>query len=568
MGATLVAGWFLYLPEDYHLIGKSVIAQVFIISNIFFWRHTGYFAAAVDTKPLLHTWSLSAEEQFYLIFPVILIVISRWRQAVIPHVILYICLGSFCLSIVGSYTSPSATFYLLPTRAWEMMIGAYLATISQKQSIKPWVHKTLSLAGLALILFSVFAYTPETRFPGLAALLPCLGAAAIIYAGSLKTSFVGVLLSWKPVVFVGLISYSLYLWHWPLLVFSKYHSIDEQSIEFRIFLLFACMCLAILSWRYVETPFRKRLIFKDRAKIFWFAAATMAMLLGVGALVFNRQGFTSRLPEKALRFANSRNDRAFRNEISVEQALSGQFIKIGSDVANQPVSVLIWGDSHAMAVTSALDDACRQLGLSGVQATHSATAPLLEYSGHDPFGLQSDTLIFSKAVIEYIAQQKIKAVFITALWSNYGPPDLLADKLSLTVQKIMDSGAAVYLIKDVPNPGFDVPRHAALTIFHQSNPEKLEITKEKYQQRNGDLEAMFEDISKLGVKILDAPGYFLNNSGRYDVIRDDKVLYFDSHHLSVAGAELLIPMLESILSRNLAKSNPPKLQELDQFVEP
>ena len=264
IAVTLLAGWFLYLPEDFCSVGKSVMAQVTLMSNVYFWRLTGYFAAGVDTKPLLHTWSLAVEEQFYVFFPLLLIFLARMKRFSFAKTIFWLGIGSFVLSVIGSYTKPAATFYLLPTRAWELMIGAFLAAIPEKQVSNPWLNETVGLTGLGLILFSILYYSQDTRFPGLAAIPPCFGAAMIIVSGSGKSTLIGRVLTLRPSVFIGLISYPLYLWHWPLLVFSKYLAIKPQSTEIRVVLLMVSAALATLSWKYIETPFRKRRIVHER----------------------------------------------------------------------------------------------------------------------------------------------------------------------------------------------------------------------------------------------------------------------------------------------------------------
>ena len=183
--ATLVAGWFLFLPVDFELLGKSVIAQATLLSNVFFYRQSlaggGYFAPVSDTKTLLHTWSLAVEEQFYVLFPLLLIMLARQKRLSIARAILWLCIGSLVLSIAGSYYRPEATFYLLPTRAWELMIGAFLAAIPGRQLSNPQIKEAVGWAGLGLIFYSMIFYTRETRFPGLAAIPPCLGTALIIF---------------------------------------------------------------------------------------------------------------------------------------------------------------------------------------------------------------------------------------------------------------------------------------------------------------------------------------------------------------------------------------------------
>ena len=459
--ATLAAAWFLYLPEDLIAVGQSVLAQSVLMSNVFFFQHTGYFEAPLDTIPLLHTWSLAVEEQFYLLFPLLLMFLARYKRLSTSRCIAGLGVGSFVLSVIGSYYEPSATFYLLPTRAWELMVGAFLAANPGRQLSSQRLKEVAGLAGVGLILFSIFFYTDKTRFPGLAAVPPCLGAALIILSGSAKPTLVGRALSLRPVVFIGLISYSLYLWHWPFLVFSKYGSIEPQNRWLCVGALAASFVPAILSWRFIETPFRKRLLCPRRPQVFALAGCSMLLLVILGGGVYLIHGMPSRLPAQALAYADGRHDFGFRNQISLQQADAGEFAELGGQGTNQPVELLLWGDSHAEAVAPVLDELCRQFSVRGVQATHAATAPLLQYVSTGPSSLKEKSPVFSQSVMNFISQRHVKAVMLAAYWTTYRPPDSLNDSLVLTVQTVTASGARIYVVKDAPIPRFDVPRLAA-----------------------------------------------------------------------------------------------------------
>ena len=347
---ALIAGWFLFLPVDFKSLGKSVIAQAALLSNVYFYlQPEGYFDAGIETKPLLHTWSLAVEEQFYLFFPLLLLYLSRCKNVQIPKTVAILAVGSFTLSVAGTYLYPSATFYFLPTRAWELFIGALLAMLVGRFSARPQIREVAGWLGIAFVCFPILFYNGNIRFPGVAAIPPCLGAVLIIFSSESKLSFVGRLLAFKPVVFIGLISYSLYLWHWPLLMISQYLT-GPQLWPVRASLLIASTVLAVLTWKYVETPFRKRQFLHQRRQIFGFAGISMASLLVLGFVVCHARGLPSRFSDKALGYAGSANHTAFRAGTSLEQALAGQFVELGQHVTNQTISVLIWGDSHAMGV--------------------------------------------------------------------------------------------------------------------------------------------------------------------------------------------------------------------------
>jgi peptidoglycan/LPS O-acetylase OafA/YrhL len=545
--ATLAAGWFLYLPEDFDLMAKSVVALALLMSNFFFWKHTGYFSAGLDTKPLLHTWSLAVEEQFYVLFPLLLIFLARHKRFPIARILFCLAVGSFALSVAGCYSRPDATFYLLPTRAWELMIGAFLAAMPARPFAKAWLNQTAALSGLALIVYSIFCYTRKTRFPGLAAMPPCLGAALIIFSGGGKRTLISRVLALRPVVFIGLISYPLYLWHWPLLAFSEYDSVATQSWQLRVALLLASAALAVASWKWIETPFRTRSLCPRRPRLFALAGGSMLALLVIGGGIHLHHGIPSRLSAKVLMLDGYRSHYAFRNEITPQQAAAGKFAELGAQSTNQPIEILLWGDSHAMAVASALDELCRRYSVRGVAATHSSTAPILGYNSHyNQASLHENSLAFAQSVVEFIAQRHVKTVIMAAHWRMYGPPDLVDSKLASTVRTLIASGASVYVLKDVPVPDFDVPRAAALTVMHHGDLTRLATPPEKYADDNYYYESILSRASRLGATVLDTPQYLLNRNGSYDVIRDDKVLYWDTSHLTVEGAKLLLPMFEPL----------------------
>ena len=187
-----------------------------------FWQNTGYFDGPADLKPLLHTWSLAVEEQFYLGYPLLLILLKRVGRGTTPIVLALLALGSLVLSQYGVNHHPSATFFLLPTRAWELLIGGLICFMPKPTRITPWILNLLSWLSLAAIFAAGWIFTPATPFPGFSALAPCGATAVIIYANSQKPTYPAAILSWRPVVLVGLLSYSLYLWHWPILALWKY----------------------------------------------------------------------------------------------------------------------------------------------------------------------------------------------------------------------------------------------------------------------------------------------------------------------------------------------------------
>ena len=273
------------VPDDMRSFSGSVIAAASFWSNIFFWLQTGYFDQQAELKPLLHTWSLAVEEQYYIFFPPVLMVLWRWGLHAIIYFLAFVFVASLAVAQWGSYYQPAATFFLLPTRGWELLVGAFAALYLHK---KPFpqnrvLQETGSLLGLGLILYSIFAFDKGTPFPGLWALIPTVGTALIILFSGPQTLTYR-LLSLKGFVLIGLISYSAYLWHQPLFAFTRHYLPTEPSHTLMLALSAVTLPLSYLSWKYVETPFRDKHKF-TRKHIF-----TLATIVAVAACLFGAFG--------------------------------------------------------------------------------------------------------------------------------------------------------------------------------------------------------------------------------------------------------------------------------------
>lgn len=303
MLCCLPFAWLWLLPGDLKEFAHSLIAVSCFSSNILFWQESGYFATAAELKPLLHTWSLAVEEQYYILFPLFLMMMWTLRKRWIFGSLLVIAAGSLLLAQWGAYNYPSATFFLLPTRCWELAIGALIAfyflykkSHTDLVTSNNSVNESFSLLGLALICYSIFAFDKTTPFPSVYALIPTIGTGLIIVFTSAKT-FVGRFLGTKTMVGIGLISYSTYLWHQPLFVFARHRSLTELNTASLLFLSVLSIVLAYFSWRYVEMPFRNRDVF-NRKKIFILAVIGSVLFLAVGATGHINNGFPERLTKK------------------------------------------------------------------------------------------------------------------------------------------------------------------------------------------------------------------------------------------------------------------------------
>ena len=273
--------WLWMSPVQLKDFSQSLIAVSTFISNILFWRESGYFAAASELKPLLHTWSLAVEEQFYIVFPILLLLLRRFSQRSVICIIITFSLVSLLLSHWGSVAHPAATFYLIPTRAWELGVGSICAFLLNDR--QPYKSTLLSSMGLLLIFNSIVFYDANTPFPSFWALAP-VGGTALIILFAQSSTLTAKFLSIRPLVFIGLISFSAYLWHQPLFAFARLKNGAAPSDITMYTLIVLSFGLAVLSWRYIEQPFRRRgsPFLATRLKVLGLSLSAMVLLSAVG----------------------------------------------------------------------------------------------------------------------------------------------------------------------------------------------------------------------------------------------------------------------------------------------
>jgi peptidoglycan/LPS O-acetylase OafA/YrhL len=291
MAACLPFAWLWLTPNDLKDFGQSLVAVSTFSSNILFWLESGYFDTAAELKPLLHTWSLAVEEQYYILFPIFLML--TWRLGIkwiliLLSIVFFISLG---IAQWGAYNSPTAAFFLLPTRGWELLVGVFAAFyLKYNTHLKSHsLNQALSLLGFCLIVYSIIAFDETTPSPSLYALVPTIGTGLLILCAVPKT-FIHKLLSLKFIVGIGLISYSAYLWHQPLLAFARHKYVGDISEVILIALCLVSLAMAWLSWRWIEKPFRDKNQ-TDRKFIFTFAITGMLLFSLVGIYINQKDGF-------------------------------------------------------------------------------------------------------------------------------------------------------------------------------------------------------------------------------------------------------------------------------------
>ena len=365
LAACLPVAWWWLLPGDLQELLQSVAAVAVFMSNILFWRQSGYFDTAAELKPLLHTWSLAVEEQFYLLFPPALWLAWRLGRRWMVGLIAVVFVVSLAAAQWGALHKPAAAFFLLPTRAWELALGALVACHvagDGPRRTSPTAAAALGSIGLLLIVGAVFAYDRHTPFPGLSALVPTIGAILVILFAT-PDNRVGRLLGSKGLVGIGLISYSAYLWHQPLFAFARLKTVEEARAPTFAALSLVALGLAWLTWRFVERPFRQRGRF-GRPLVFGLAAAGSASFLAIGMLGFVGDGMPQRfertgVPVHAL--ARITDVYAFYDYPKVLRLGTCHSVPVAERAARQACvdvrrrNLLLWGDSYAAALYSGLD---------------------------------------------------------------------------------------------------------------------------------------------------------------------------------------------------------------------
>jgi peptidoglycan/LPS O-acetylase OafA/YrhL len=381
MLACLPFAWFLLSPPDMKAFSENVVAVMVFASNILFWRSAGYFDADSDLKPLLHTWSLSLEEQFYIFFPLILWLCWRFARRGTTFILAAILVISLLASHKMAPIAAGANFFLLPTRAWELLIGTLCAIhVSKKNYIAPvgLLPEISSLVGLIAILYSIFAFDKNTPFPSFYALIPTLGAALIILHATQKTITGRYILGNRLAVLIGLISYSAYLWHQPLFAFARYDSANGLTWWQLCALAVVAFVLGYFTWKYVEAPFRNKTAV-SRVQIFSMATVASSLFLAAGLAGHMTGGFVQRMDPAAvaylnkfdLRFPNwsyyksngwAENFRIECDYYDVPKQWSGNSTQIPKAISpacftrdpQKSHAVFLWGDSHAQQFYSGL----------------------------------------------------------------------------------------------------------------------------------------------------------------------------------------------------------------------
>ena len=549
---TMVVGLFLLLPSDLVRLGKAAAATVLFVSNVQYLRESGYFDSSSDFNPLLHTWSLGVEEQFYVGLPLLLMLVHRYRPAWMLRIVALCALSSFAACVVVQPIMAKPVFFLSPFRAWELLLGSLLALGAVPQIRGDRLRGSTAVLALLVLFGSVAFMRAGVDFPGWKAAIPVLATAALLHVGAGGASPVTRLLTWRPLVFVGLISYSLYLWHWPLLVLVNYQAGMQPLDTWQtVVLLAAAALLAVASYRWVEQPLRRWRSTSDvpmRARVFAVSGACALLLLASGASLVASQGWPQRVPPKVLAL-----DRARLPVIPYQRECDGKPVsleraecRIGAD-GNRGLA-LVWGDSWAIAWAPALDQVLSQEGRPGVLALRSACAPLPGVNNRkSPACLERNA-----QVLDWIREHRPERIYLIAAWSAWtnaegsyplndasglsGNDRIFTVAYPRTLQAIRPYVKEIVVVGPTPGAPDALPYRLALTEWRGAPPPP-EVT---LPDSSKDSAAFWQVIrqSASGVRIINpAPWFCDQTSCRY--LDAGNPLYRDGSHLNMAGARFV-----------------------------
>ncbi len=580
---VIAAAPFIIRPWDIAAVGRSVKYVATSVANVDFHRTlSGYSGDDASLTPLLHMWSLSVEEQFYIITPFLWLVLSKFTRNHSHWLKLFAAttIASFALTAWMITRDQSACFFLLPYRAWELAAGGLLA-LAPRPVIGPNTSRVFGIAGLGMILASTFCFSEDTTFPGPWALLPCAGAILVILAGlSESPSFPTTLLRARPVVFVGLISYSVYLLHWPVLVFVHYHeqySGTEMAWWGMAILIALIFVGGWLSWRYIESPFRKAGKW-TRKRVFVSATTGIITIFGFGYFLQKTPLLIKLLPVGAEEIAAFRFSKNPINEGSNTHQKANDARRYGSP-EGEPDTVL-WGDSHAGMLVHPLEEVALGKNRSFLFQGCVGTPPVKGIVCGSDFRSR-DNADYSNEVYELLVQDKtIRNVILAARWAlytegyawAYGPAEKskksrnsiisapgnppvgspgvraeLAKALEETVIGLVESGKTVYLVYPVPELAYALPQVLANEVIEGRDPAKFTISaKGVYFDRTAPLVAMMDALPESEGLIRIRPEKLLIEGGLIRLMDKGKPLYCDDDHLSIEGGRYIMPLFEGL----------------------
>ena len=589
---VLIFGAIFMVPNHFLDLGQSVGSQGVFLTNYMFWRETGYFDNPAQFKPLLHTWSLSVEEQFYIVIPLVFFFFSKFRASIRKFIVIAGLLISFFSSLYYVENHQNAVFYFLPFRAWELLFGSFLAlNVIRVKSSNRWVSEVLGTTGILIIISCFIFYDDRTVFSGLWALPVCLGASLFIWGTSLnnRTSIIK-LFGNRVVTLIGKISYSFYLIHWPVLLFGTYLILRPLKFYESIGLILISFGLSYLSWKYIEQPVRLRKILIPRSFVLSGGIVTLILFLGIGTLIHVNNGFPNRFNDEVNKYAEGNTDdnprRIECHYKSIDEISKGNLCQTKSNkLGNSERSTFIsWGDSHADAMMPVLEKISIENDLLMFHASMNGCPPVLNVGRIDWSSQHNDECVsFNESMLQAVEQKDVGHVILIARWivytegrsdiesstlrepllydlgdrgsvSNESSRKILEKQLTETVEQIVNLGADVWIIEQPPEQNIiSPPNQLAQYAIRGKDVSTLGVNFDLHKQREGSVTKLINNVARNypEVHVISPDIVLCNGSGICPLARDGISIYRDDDHLTVKGSMFLTSLFNEFVSMTL-----------------
>ena len=567
--------WFWMVPGQMKDFSQSIVAVSLFASNFLFWKESGYFDSSAEEKPLLHTWSLAVEEQYYVLFPIFLFLTWRFGKTRIFWVIVILASISLMLSEWGSRNKVTANFYLAPTRAWEIFSGSIAAFIVQKKGVQK--NEIISLLGLLAIFFAFFFYDEKTPFPSIYTLVPVVGVVLLILYGT-KETLVAKLLSTKLFVGIGLISYSAYLWHQPLFAFAKIRMLEEPSQILMFILAIFSLLLAFVSWRYVEKPFRSKQQYTSK-NIFILSTTTLTILITFGLIGHLNYGYEKRYSQelvKTLKDSDERDEssiKCFLRPEEISKIPSHPISECTSYFIDNSASIMMIGDSHLDTIGVFLQKELYKMGIGSYSVSYPGCPPFTGlYVPNE--GMYKKCHAYNQSMLDYAEQNGITDIILVAGFSSYlngtsynngeggvktgfKGADLIEikDKNLLQNNKKRISRVSneyknqlsslsekfrLFVFHSPPVVGWDVPKYYAHKVmFDKDKLSTHTHSFTNYKSYISNFDNIIDSIENENLYYFNLASLFCNEiTNRCIMNKGKKLLYRDAYHLSMYGSKI------------------------------
>ena len=564
--AATAAACFVLLPVDLVRFARYLGATPLFVTNVVAWINGSYFETALNPVALNHYWSIAVEEQFYLVYPALLLIVRRHVPRHRLPVLIAIAAASLALSIWGSHYKPVASFYLAGTRVWELLLGAFVAFAARSAVWSSYrvASELLAIVGLVVIAGAVFLYDSTLEYPGAYALLPCVATAVLIGVGHGRKTVVGRILSWRVLVFTGLISYSLYLWHWPIFSLYRYYFISDIDAPRAVLLIAVTYLVAWLSWACIETPIRSRRVLASTRSFVWAAIAANFLLLAIALVLWTSGGLPQRFsPEvTAVATAPMHPDAVRCMTMPPDKVRAAQLCRFGPPGAQLP-KVVVWGDSHALALLPAYERLAWKHEVQLYFVASASCGPLFGVADTRRHRMwQMNCSEFNEAAVEAIHKLDPRLVILGGYWSyidtGIEPQDgadlrrgasLFRQGLERSLQRISAPGRSICAVLGVPTVRRVVPYAMAMAERRGIAPDMIGVTRTDALDEYRKVEAEIRALARGGLVETVDPKTVLCPGAACAFESHGEPLYRDTNHLSVTGAQLVAPAIEPCFTK-------------------